>query len=415
MIDRRPALIARPAGAEDVRRAVVFAREHDLPLSVMGGGHNVAGSAVRDGGLMLDCSRLKGIRVDAERRVAVAEPGVLLGELDRATQAHGLASPLGVVSVTGIAGLTLGGGVGWLNGHYGLACDNLLAAEVVTADGERQRASADENPDLYWGLRGGSGNFGVVTTFTYRLHPVGPVLAGTLAVPAQRARQALRAYDEFLQSCPDELSTIAGVGTDAGGRPTAGVTVCWSGPLDEGERVIDRLRAALAPTADSVAPVDYVALQTASDAGFPRGQQHYWKSRYLTKLADDAIDLLLDFAATQPSPASAIALQRLHGVAARVNPAVTAFPHRRPQHELLILSQWSDPADTERNVAWTRAFFEAVQPMAVRGVYVNDLGEEGEDRVREAYGDNYERLAAVKARYDPTNFFRANQNIKPAV
>ena len=413
MIDRRPALIARPADAEDIRRAVVFAREHGLALSVKGGGHNVAGTAVRDGGLMLDLSSMQAVSVDPERRIAVAEPGLLLADLDRASQAHGLATPLGVVSVTGIAGLTLGGVLGWLNGEHCLACDNLLAADVVTADGRLLTASAEEHADLFWAIRGGSGNFGVVTSFTYRLHPVGPVLAGGLAFPPERTREALRFYHEFAATCPDELSTTAGLSVDAEGRPTIAVGVCWCGPLDAGERALRPLRA-FGPTEDGIAPMAYSAFQAANDASFPTGRQHYWKSSWLTDLSDGAIDVLLRFAAAKPSVATGIGLQRMHGAAARVDPGATAFPHRRTQHELLILAQWDDPAETDRHVGWTRAFFKAVRPFAARGVYVNDLGEEGADRVREAYGANYERLAAVKAKYDPTNFFRMNQNIRLA-
>ena len=413
MIDRRPALIIRPADAEDVRRAVDFAREHGFALAVKGGGHNVAGTAVCDGGLMLDLSAMRTVSVDPARRIAVADPGLLLGDLDRATQAHGLATPLGVVSVTGIAGLTLGGGLGWLNGKHGLACDNLLAADVVTADGELRQASNDENPDLYWAIRGGSGNFGVVTSFTYRLHPVGPVLAGGLAFPPERAREALRFYHEFTADCPEELSTTAGLGMDAVGRPTVAVGACWSGPLDAGERALRPLRA-FGPVEDGIAPMAYGALQAANDAGFPPGRRHYWKSSWLIDLGEDAVDVLLRFAAEKPSTATGIGLQRMHGAAARVDPAATAFPHRRAQHELLILAQWDDPAESDRHVGWARAFFEAIRPFAARGVYVNDLGGEGADRVREAYGANYGRLAAVKAKYDPTNFFRLNQNIQPA-
>lgn len=413
MIDRRPALIVRPANAEDVRRAVAFAREQDLPVSVKGGGHNVAGNAVSPGGVTIDSSSMKGVRIDAERRIAVADAGLLLSDLDRATQAHGLSTPLGVISVTGIAGLTLGGGVGWLNGKHGLACDNLIAADVVTADGDLRSVSEADHPDLLWALRGGSGNFGIVTSFTYRLHPVGPVLAGDLAFPPDRAREAFCAYVEFAASCPDELSLTAGPGIDGDGRPTFGVTVCWSGPHDEGQRTLRPLRA-LSPSVDTVASTDFCALQSAKDGGYPRGRLHYWKSSYLTEFREDLIDVLYHFAATKPSAATGIGMQHMHGAAARVDPAATAFPHRRCQHELLILSQWSDPAETERNIAWTRAFFDAVQPYAARGVYVNDLGDEGEDRVREAFGTNYQRLAALKARHDPTNLFRATQNIRPA-
>ena len=412
MVDRRPAVIARLANAEDVRRAVLFAREHGLPLVVKGGGHNVAGTAVGDGGLMLDLSAMKAVAVDPARRVAVAQPGLLLGELDRATQARGLATPLGVVSLTGIAGLTLGGGLGWLNGKHGLACDNLIAAHVVTADGRLLTASPDEHADLFWAIRGGSGNFGVVTSFTYRLHPVGPVLGGGVAFPPERAREALRFYHEFAAACPDELSTTAGLGVDAEGRPTVGVGVCWCGPLDAGERALRPLRAFGPPVADTIGPMSYTAVQTAGDAGFPPDRQHYWKASWLTDLSNGVIDVLLRFAVEKPSAATGIGLQQMHGAAARMDPAATAFPHRRDQYDLLILSQWSDPADAERNVAWTRALFDAVRPFA-QGVYVNDLGEEGADRVREAYGANYARLAAIKAEYDPANLFRANQNVKP--
>lgn len=412
MIDRRPAVIVQPANATDIRHAVVFAREHGLPLAIKGGGHNVAGTAVCDGGLMLDLSLMTAVSVDPERRIAVAEPGLLLGDLDRATQAVGLATPLGVVSLTGIAGLTLGGGLGWLNGKYGLACDNLLAADVVTADGHLLTASADENADLFWAIRGGGGNFGVVTSFTYRLHPVGPVLGGGVAFPPERAQEALRFYHEFAATCPDELSTTAGIGVDAEGRPTVGIGVCWCGPLEAGERVLRPLRA-FGPVVDTISPMAYVDVQTDADAGFPRGRQHYWKASWLTELNDGASEVLLSFAAEKPSAATGIGLQQMHGAAARVDPTATAFPHRRAQYDLLILSQWDDPADTERNVAWTRALFEAMRPFAERTVYVNDLGEEEADRVPEAYGANYERLAAIKLRYDPANLFRANQNITP--
>jgi FAD/FMN-containing dehydrogenase len=414
MIDRHPAVIVRPANAEDVRRAVWFAREHGLMLSVKGGGHNVAGTAVSDDGLMLDLTWMRAVAVAPEQRVAVAEPGLLLGDLDRATQAHGLATPLGVVSLTGIAGLTLGGGLGWLNGKHGLACDNLLAAEVVTAAGEIVTASADEHPDLFWAIRGGSGNFGVVTSFTYRLHPVGPVLGGGLTFPPERARDVLRVYHDVASTCPDELSTTAGLGVDAAGRPTVGIGVCWSGPVADGERVLRPLRA-LKPVEDRVAPMAYEELQTAGDAGFPSGRQHYWKASWLADLSEGAIDVLLNFAAGKPSPVTGIGLQQMHGAAARVDPTATAFPHRRAQYDLLILSQWEHAEEAERNIAWTRAFFDAIRPYAERAVYVNDLGAEETDRVRDAYGTNYERLATIKATYDPTNLFRANQNIQPAL
>jgi FAD/FMN-containing dehydrogenase len=414
MIDRYPALIVSCADAGDVARSIEFALAHNLPLSVRGGGHSVAGNAVCDGGVMLDLSGLKGVRVDRSSRVAVAQPGLTLGEFDRATQAHGLATTLGVVSMTGIAGLTLGGGLGWLNGMYGLACDNLLAADVVTADGQLVTASTEENEDLFWCLRGGGGNFGVVTSFTYRLHTVGTVLAGGLRFPPDRAREALRFYHEFASASPDELSSAASLVRDDVGRPVLSVAVCYCGSVPEGERVLAPLRSFCTPVQDSVGPMDYCALQSQADAGYPNGRQHYWKAGFLRDVSDEAADVLLGFVADLPSPFSGVGLQQMGGVASRVAPNATAFAHRARHYDLLMLSQWEDPADTERNVAWTRACFAAMEPFLEGGVYANNLGDEGQDRVRAAYGANYDRLAALKTRYDPTNLFRVNQNVKPA-
>jgi FAD/FMN-containing dehydrogenase len=414
MIDRHPALLVRCAGVADVIRGVDFARTHDLMLSVRSGGHSVAGTAVCEGGLMLDLSDMKGIRIDPVRRIAQAQPGLTLGEFDHETQAFGLATTTGVVSMTGLAGLTLGGGVGWLNGKHGLACDNLLAADVVTADGRLLKASAEENDDLFWGLRGGSGNFGVVTSLTYQLHEVGPVLGGAVVYPFDQARDILRSYHEYMRTCPDELVTIGSLGTGPDGSPVAAIAVCYCGPIEAGERVVRPLRTLGTPLEDSIQPMPYRTIQSGSDAAFPFGQQHYWKAAWLKELSDDAIEVILRFAAEKPSAATGIALQEMHGAAARVAHDGTAFPHRDSHYDFLILSQWADAADSEKNIEWTRALFDAMQPFLERGVYVNDLGEEGEDRVRAAYGANYDRLAALKARYDPTNFFRVNQNVKAA-
>jgi len=414
MIDRRPALIVRCAGTSDVIQGVNFARTHGLVLSVRGGGHSVAGKAVCDGGLMLDLSGMKGVRVDPVRRTADAQPGLLLRDLDHETQAFGLATPLGIVSVTGIAGLTLGGGLGWLNGKYGLACDNLLSADVVTADGELLTASGAELEDLFWGLRGGSGNFGIVTSFRYELHPVGPVLAGGVTYPLSKAREVLRFYHEFASTCPDELSTVGSLGTGPDGSLVVSIVVCYCGPIEAGQRVVRPLREFGDPLEDGIQPMPYCTLQSAADTGFPSGRQHYWKSSWLKDLNDDAIDVLARFVAENPSPTTGVGLQQMHGVASRVDQAATAFPHRGEQFDFLILSNWDDPTDAERNIEWTRAFFQAMQPFLERGVYVNDLGDEGDDRVRAAYGVNYERLAAVKKKYDPTNFFHSNHNIQPA-
>jgi FAD/FMN-containing dehydrogenase len=413
MIDRRPALIARCAVAEDVAVGVRFAREQGLPLSVRGGGHSVAGTAVCEGGLMLDLSGMKGIRVDPVRSVAQAEPGLTLGELDRATQEFGLATPTGVVSVTGHAGLTLGGGIGWLNGKHGLACDNLLAADVITADGNLLTVSEREHADLFWAIRGGSGNFGIVTSFTYRLHRVGPVLAGGIVYPFARAREVLHFYHDFARDCPDELSTVASLWTGADGQPGVSMGVCYSGDLQAGERAVRPLRAFGPPVEQGIQPMEFCALQSGNDGGYPEGRQHYWKSAWLTELGDGAIEVMLQFMASKPSAATGISLQQLHGEAARVDPAATAFAHRGYRYDFMILSQWDDPADSAANIDWTRAFFAAMAPFLERGVYVNDLGVESEDRVRDAYGVNYERLAAIKAKYDPDNLFRINHNIRP--
>jgi FAD binding domain/Berberine and berberine like len=414
MVDRRPLAVIRPADASDVVRCIAFARRHDLPLSVRGGGHSVAGNAVRDGALMLDLSGMKALRVDPETRRVRAEPGLTLGEFDRATQAFGLATTLGVVSTTGIAGLTLGGGLGWLNGRYGLACDNLISADVATADGQLLRTSAQENEDLFWSIRGGGGNFGVVTSLEYQLHPVDLVLAGGLSYPLEVAPRVLRFYDDFAKTAPDELSTAASLGLTPAGEPTVSIAVCYCGPIDEGERVLRPLRTFQSPVEDGILPMPYTMVQSARDEGFPSGRIHYWKSGWLREVTEGAIDTLMQFLPQAPSPASSVGLQQLHGVASRVAPSATAFPHRAEQYDFLILSQWSEATDSDHNLQWTRALFEAMQPHLEESVYVNNLGNEGPRRVQAAYGENYPRLAAMKRTYDPDNLFRANQNISPS-
>jgi FAD/FMN-containing dehydrogenase len=414
LIDRRPLAVLRSADAADVVRCITFARRYDLPLSVRGGGHSVAGNAVRDGAIMLDLSGMKALRVDPEMRTARAEPGLTLGEFDRATQTFGLATTLGLVSTTGIAGLTLGGGLGWLNGRYGLACDNLIAADVATADGQLLRTSAQENEDLFWAIRGGGGNFGVVTSFEYQLHPVDLVLAGGLSYPLEVAPRVLRFYDDFAKTAPDELSTAVSLGLTPTGEPTLSIAVCYCGAIDEGEQVLRPLRRFQSPVDDAIQPMPYTALQSARDEGFPFGRLHYWKSGWLLEVTDGAIETLMQFLPQLPSCASGVGLQQLHGVASRVAPSATAFPHRAERYDFLIGSQWSDAADSDRNVQWTRALFEAMQPYLEGSVYVNNLGDEGPGRVQAAYGENYPRLATIKRSYDPDNLFRANQNIDPS-
>ncbi len=416
MIDKHPSLIAKCAGPADVVRAVKFARENNLLIAVRGGGHNVAGKAVCDGGLVIDLSDMRSIRVDSTASSVRAEPGVTLGELDHETQAFGLATTLGIVSKTGISGLTLGGGIGWLNGKYGLACDNLLSADVVTADGNLLKANSRENMDLYWGLRGGGGNFGIVTSFEYKVHPVSTVLGGMVLFEMHKALDVLHFYDDFSRGCPDDLTTAAALLNAPDGNPVVAIFVCYSGDLQEGERVLKPLRKFDSPIADLVKPIKYTELQRLLDGGFQPGFLNYWKSNFLRRaMSDEAINTLVEQATKRPSPMSAIALQQMHGAASRVGPTETAFPHRYEQYDMVILSVWANSADTERNVNWTRGLWQAMQPFVERGVYVNNLGEEGEDRVRDAYGPNYERLVGLKNKFDPTNLFRLNQNIRPAI
>ena len=414
MIDHRPALIARCAGAADVVSCVEFASAHGLEVSIRGGGHNVSGKAVCEGGLMIDLASMKSVRVNAQRRTVRAEPGLTLGELDRDCQRFGLATPTGIVSATGIAGLTLGGGIGWLGGKHGLACDNVQSVDIVTSDGKLLTASATEHPDLFWAVRGGGANLGVVTSFEYRLHEVGPVLGGAVVWPLDQAKRVLRFYGEFAQSCPDELSVNAGFASAEDGTPVLGIAVAWIGPLDAGERALKPLRSCESPLLDAIAPMSFVDLQRGGDAAFPRGRRHYWKAGFLRRLGPDAIDVLVHFAAARPTPQTSIGLQQMHGAAARVSPAETAFAHRHDQWDCLILTQWDRPADDERSIRWTRDLHAQMEPYLERAVYVNDLGADDGARIRAAYGANYERLAAIKTKYDPSNFFRWNQNVATA-
>jgi FAD/FMN-containing dehydrogenase len=425
MVDRRPALIARCAGAEDVIAALAFAREHGLPVAVRGGGHNVAGNGVCDDGVVIDLSGLRDVVVDPQARTAVVGPGALLGELDRATQAHGLATPTGNVSMTGVAGLTLGGGLGWIARKYGPACDNLLSAKVVTAEGVRVTANADENPDLLWGLRGGGGNFGVVTSFEYRLHPVGPqVIAGGVLHAFSDAPEVFRFFADFVAGAPDALSVTASTFRASPGMPIAPelhgelvtmLAVCWVGDLAEGERALRPLRDFGRPLADLVAPMPYTALQSGSDASYPAGQQNYWKSHYVDEITDGVIATLLEHAPRMSSPQSSFYFQHLGGAISRPGIDTAAFGHRHAGFDFAILTVWQDPAEDAEHVAWAREFAAAMQPHAT-GVYVNNLGVEGADRVKAAYAPaTYERLVALKNAYDPTNVLRLNQNITPTV
>jgi FAD/FMN-containing dehydrogenase len=420
MIDRRPALIARCAGAADVITCVNFARANDVVLAVRGGGHNIAGNAVCDRGLMVDLSGMKTVRVDPARRTARADAGVTWGEFDRETQTFGLATTGGQVSTTGIAGLTLGGGWGWLARKYGLASDNLLSVDIVTADGKLRMASDTENADLFWGVRGGGGNFGVVTSFEYRLHPVGPVVGGFVFYPFAMAREVLQRYRELTHMAPDELAADAVLLTLPDGTKVAGIAACYCGPVAEGERRLGPLKTFHTPLVDQLGPTSYTAVQTMLDASYPSGMQHYWKSSFLPDIGDKAIDTMIAHCTTLASPMCHGLLEyQLGGAVGRVDRDATAFAARDAQHAFVSLGLCSDPGEAKQCTQWAREFWEAMQPFSTGGVYVNYLGreaDEGTERVRAAYGaEKYERLLALKEKYDPANLFRLNQNIKPTL
>jgi FAD/FMN-containing dehydrogenase len=414
MIDKRPALIVRCAGVADVIAAVNFARETHLLVAIRGGGHGVVGNAVCDDGLVIDLSTMKSVHVDPENRMARAEGGATWGDFDHETQAFGLASTGGIVPTTGIAGLTLGGGIGYLNRKYGLACDNLVCADVVTADGQLLRASAEHHEDLFWGLRGGGGNFGVVTSLEYRIHPVGPVLAGEVVYPLDQAKEVLRFYRDWSTAAPDEVRADATLLSGPDG-PALDVIVCYCGALEEGVKALQPLRSCGSPIVDTVAPVSYATVQNLLTEVFQPGLLHYWKAGFVRAFSDDAIEAIVDFfAGAVPTPFTAVAIEHLGGAVSRVGPQDTAFSQRDAQHSLLVLRMWQDPADSDDNIDWARRCYRTTEPFLEGGAYVNYLGDEGETRVRAAYGANYERLAEIKNKYDPTNFFRLNQNIKPA-
>jgi FAD/FMN-containing dehydrogenase len=424
-IDRRPRLIVRCIGTADVVAAVRFARDHDLKMAIRGGGHNVAGTAVCDDGIVIDLSAMRGVRVDPTGRRAWVQGGALWGDVDRETQAHGLATTGGIVSHTGVAGLTLGGGIGWLMRKHGLAVDNLLAADVVTADGKQLRTSENEHPDLFWALRGGGGNFGVVTSFEFRLHPVGPsVLAGPIFWDATDVKEVLRVYRDFIREAPDELGTVIRFGAapplpaipeTLHWRPVVMVGACYAGPIADGEQVLRPLRGCRTPVLDLVGLAPYAGFQSALDSTVPHGWNYYWKSTHLPELNDDLIDVITEHAFACSSPRSYAAMFHLKGAVGRVAAGATAFGNRQASHAITLDAVWRPGEDFgERDTGWTRRFFAGLNRFR-KGVYVNFLGgDEDPDRVREAYGDAvYNRLVDVKTAYDPDNVFHHNQNIRP--
>jgi len=419
LIDKRPALIARCRGVADVIDAVNLGHDLGLEVAVRGGGHNVAGRATVDNGLMIDLATMKGIHVDSSRKTVRAQGGVTWAELNRETQLHGLAVTGGVVSTTGIAGLTLGGGIGWLMSKYGLALDNLVSVDLVLADGRVVTASNNDNADLFWAVRGGGGNFGVATSFEYGLHPVGPTITGGIvAHPIDHARDALRFFRDCTASLPDELTVVAGLihAPDGSGSKLAGMVACHCGSLDAGEAAMRPLKGFGSPVLDALAPMPYCQLNGMLDAGYPKGAFNYWKSSFLAQLSNDAIDIIVESFARCPTPMCQMLIEYLHGAATRVGVSDTAFPVRAEGYNFLVLGQWTDRAISDRCIAWTRQTYADMAPFFATARYVNYLDEDDlGDPVAAAYGPNYRRLQQLKAKYDPENFFHMNQNIRPAL
>lgn len=413
MVDKHPALIVRCVDVSDVISAVQFARSHDLTVAVRGGGHDVSGHGTCDDGLMIDLSPMKGMRVDAAKRMARAEVGLTSGEFLRATQPFGLALPTGVFSTVGLAGLTLGGGIGWLSSRYGLTIDNLLAVELVKADGTLLTASATEHPDLFWAVRGGGGNFGVVTAFTFQLHPLAQVLRGGVIHPLARAREVLRFYREYTQQCPDELTVNASLNTGPDGQPVVILDACYCGDnLAEGERMLAPLRTFGPPLVDLIRPMSVLESTALLDFVNQPGHDYAYHAEALPHLSDEALDVAIAFGSSRPSPLSTVVFYQIHGAAMRVDPAETAFALRHDHSILEMIAQWAE-GEAQPHTEWVQRFERAIKPFAEEGVYVNFLTDEGEARIRASYGPNYERLVQVKNDYDPTNFFHVNQNIKP--
>lgn len=422
MIDRRPAVIVQCMGTADIMQAVRFARDNDLPVAVRGCGHNIAGKAVCDEGLVIDLSMMKGVRVDPVARTARVEPGAALRDLDHETQAFGLATPLGINSTTGVAGLTLGGGFGWLSRKYGMTIDNLRAVDVVTAEGRLVRASEAENPDLFWATRGGGGNFGIVSSFEFQLHPVGPeVMCGPIVYAQEDGPGVLRHVRDVNAEAPDELAVWAVLRKappmpflpeDVHGTDVVIVVPFYAGSLEAGERAIEPLRAYGNPIADAAGPHPYAAFQQAFDPLLTEGARNYWKSHNFATLTDAAIDTALDCAATLPSAQSEIFFGQVGGAMNRVPVEATAYPHRDAEYVMNVHTRWEDPASDTLCIAWARDVYQRMAPYATGGTYVNFISEDrGEEQ--QAYGQNYDRLATLKARYDPTNLFHINQNIAP--
>jgi FAD/FMN-containing dehydrogenase len=417
LIDRHPALIARCLGSADVADAIRFARENGLEITVRGGGHNVAGRAVADGAVMLDLSLMKGVYVDPDARTARVQGGVIWNEFNREAASHGLAVTGGAVSTTGVAGYTLGGGLGWLMAKYGLAADNLNSVELVTADAEILNVTAESDPDLFWALQGGGGNFGVATSFEYRLHPLRTIVGGLIAHPFDAAGDVLRFYRGACESSSDDLTLFAALvhAPDGSGMKLSALIVCHTGSPEQAERDLEPIKGFGSPIMIEVGPMPYPMINTLLDAAYPAGLQNYWLSSFTHGLDDALIDTMIERFATVPSPMTAIVLEHFHGAVTRVGVSDTAVPHREPGWNLLVPSVWADPADDDANIGWTRETHAAFAPHLEERRWLNYLGDDqADDAIRAAYGLNYDRLARIKAKYDPENLFRHNHNIPPS-
>ena len=413
-VSKHPGLIVRCAGTADVVQAVKFARANNLLVAIRGGGHNVGGRALCDDGVVIDLSGMRAVFVDPAKRIARVQGGATLGDVDRETHLFGLAVPAGVVSRTGIAGLALGGGVGWLVRKYGLTCDNVLSCEVVTAEGKLLTASADENTDLFWALRGGGGNFGVVTSFLFQAHPVTAVLGGMIVHTRDEARVVIRHYRDFMKTAPEELTAYAALITTPDGQPAVAVIPCYCGDPAEGKLVIRPLREFRSPLMDAVELMPFPVMQRILDDAFPDGTQNYWKSTFVKEMSDDVIDLIVAHANKMKSPLSAVVIEYYGGAAGRIGVSQTAFSQRQAEYDIGFMAQWTDTAEKDVHVSWARDMSNALSPYSSGGHLLNFLGEESPDTIRAAFGANYPRLAEVKKKYDPTNFFSINQNITPA-
>lgn len=424
MIDRRPELIVQCANVGDVITALRHARDNGLDVAVRGGGHSVPGFGTCEGGLVIDLSAMRGVRVDPTTRTARVEGGATWGDFDAATHAFGLATTGGIVSTTGVSGLTLGGGIGYLARAFGLSCDNLISADVVTADGRFLVASEKENADLFWALRGGGGNFGVVTSLEFRLHPVADIYGGPLFFELDDAGDVLRFYREFIAEAPDEFGGFPAfqiapplpfIPEDRHGDPLLAFIGCWAGPIERGEEVFAPLRDVATPVAEHLGPMPYPALNNAFDALVPPGLQHYWKAVFSTDLPDAVVEAHLRHGPRVPVVNSTVHIYPINGACHRVPPGATAFAHRDASFATVIAGMWPDPADNEANIAWVREYYNAIAPHSQRGGYINFMAADDQDRVEANYGDSYRRLAQIKRTYDPDNVFHFNQNIQPAI